>query len=164
MRINLSQMMRKWRKNMRIKILIIYFILCTLAISEFSEIKKYKSYHHNGKIFVEGSHVDGKRIGLWHKYDQEGILSEEYTYVNGESIVGVTLYRSNGIISGNGILRNGVQEGWWNYYDKEGKELIKIEFKNGIREGKVIAYSKYKAPIAIGTFKNQKLISVEILK
>ncbi len=149
---------------MKIKILIVYFVLCTLAISKFSEVKKYVSYHYNGKIFLEGSHVDGKKIGFWHKYDQDGILREEYSYVNGEKIVGVTLYSSNGIISGNGILINGLQEGWWNYYDKEGKELIKMEFKNGIREGQVIAYSKYKAPIAIGTFKNQKLITVEILK
>lgn len=149
---------------MKIKVLIIYLTLCTMIVAEFLELKKYRSYHPNGKVFIEGSHVGDKKIGYWYKYDENGVVREEYSFVSGKPIVGVTVYSEEGIVSGSGFLSRGFQEGWWSYYDSSGEKLVKIEYKKGIKDGKFIAYSEFNAPIVVGIFEKDKIINVEILK
>ncbi|MGY8984960.1 MAG: hypothetical protein ACKVHG_10270, partial [Sphingomonadales bacterium] len=47
---------------------------------------KFSSYHDNGNLEYEGCFEDGKRIGCWRFYNNDGGLSKEQNYKNGNEL------------------------------------------------------------------------------
>ena len=45
---------------------------------------KWKEYHHNGKLGLEGEYLNGIRIGKWKEYFDNGRIEFEGEYVNGK--------------------------------------------------------------------------------
>src|SRR4051812_14666692 len=46
-------------------------------------IGKYKRYYPNGKLMVEGNFDDGKKLGLFTEYHENGTPARKLNYVNG---------------------------------------------------------------------------------
>ena len=45
-----------------------------------------EEFHPNGQSKVRGNFIDGKPVGLWEYFDEDGNLTSTQTYRNGELV------------------------------------------------------------------------------
>lgn len=94
-------------------------------------------------------------------YDENGKLSVQNIFLDGEDVVSVALFQENGNIFCSGLTKNGLRDGIWQYYDTKGKLLYDVEYLNGIRDGEWKAYDKDGNIIATGYYNHGKILGLE---
>ena len=142
----------------------IFFNFTALGTSLNSSIQEYTNYYESGKLESKGTLLDGKKIGVWNFYHENGNIAEEHSYINGDSYLGLKIFNESGTIVSSGIIINGKQEGEWRYFDEKGILLIKMNFKNGVRNGIFVAYAEDGAPIVAGIFENNEIVQIDSIK
>jgi hypothetical protein len=84
--------------------------------------------------------INGKKVGEWITYHDNGTVKEIGEYINGEKIGLWEEYYNNGVICSREEYSNGRVEGkWWVFY-RSGKLEAVGKFKNDKIEGKCIRY------------------------
>lgn len=53
---------------------------------------KYRVYHHNGKMALDGAYKDTLRHGTWEEFDTDGWLQRKTRYRRGK-IIWIKIYR-----------------------------------------------------------------------
>ncbi|MGL4688091.1 MAG: toxin-antitoxin system YwqK family antitoxin [Fusobacteriaceae bacterium] len=134
------------------------------SASTTGNVREYVEHYSNGKISVKGSLADGVKFGFWYFYDENGKLREERTYINGDSLFSIKTFSENGTLISSGYVKDFLQDGEWSFYDENSLLLVTITFKKGIRDGKLVAFSKKGHPIVVGTFVNNELLNIISIK
>lgn len=88
----------------------------------------------NGTILTKGNYENGKKNGMWTYYHQDGldydnstgIISMEYTYINGVRDGIMSQYDWNGNKEFEGHLKDNRKIGTWTYYQPNG-DILKVE-------------------------------------
>jgi len=102
----------------------------------------WEFYHKNGKLKSKGSYNDNyDRIGTWEYYFDNGQLKERTTYANDKPEGKSQGWFDNGIMSVEGMYKNGEQEGEWKYFYYSGLPSKTVPFKAGKVNGKVTGYT-----------------------
>lgn len=149
---------------MKIKFLTTFFLIIFFNFSIANEIKDYVEYYNNGKIKIKGSYIGETKIGFWNYYREDGTVKNEVSYINDEESFGIKYFNEKGVISSSGLIQGGEQVGEWLYYDDEGKLLVRLNYKDGKRDGVFIAYSKEEIPIVVGIFENDLLKDIKSIR
>ena len=107
------------------------------------QYKKYTNVPFTGEIKGKGwgRVQNGKRIGPWIWYHENGQVMYEGTYMDGKQVGHWIQYYSNGQLSSKGTYMNGKREGPWAVYDSNGQKYLKGDknrqgsgtYKNGIK-------------------------------
>jgi len=92
-------------------------------------IKKYATYHDNGRVKAEGIINNGERDGEWKIFNQKGDLEKLAYFDFGELVVEretditkkLVDYHDNGRIKAEGNTFYGHRDGKWNFYNENGK-------------------------------------------
>jgi antitoxin component YwqK of YwqJK toxin-antitoxin module len=71
-------------------------------------------YYPNGTIVKKGHYYKGKKNGYWYFYTEDNNLIKEGTYIDNEA------------------------NSWWIFY--EDNRTVKIQFKNGLKDGYALFY------------------------
>lgn len=90
----------------------------------------------DGTINVIGAMINGKKEGLWIKYDDSGRLSSQETYIH-DSLTGESInYHDDGkTISSKGRVVNNQMEGEWIFYYNANTIAQKGNYENGNQIG-----------------------------
>ena len=89
-----------------------------------------------GKFFIQwnikqrGEYADGKEVGLWEFFNNDGSYSFKGQYLNGLKNGQWTSFYPSGKIKVIQFYKTGLKEGMAFYYDKEGNLIEKAIFKN----------------------------------
>lgn len=101
--------------------------------------KKFSQVPFTGRVtgLDQGLFKNGKKVGSWVRYHENGQLYEQGNY------------------------KDGKEEGVWVEYYRNGRLRSKLNFKNGKMEGKSISYNRDGTVFTVltGTYKNDKKIS-----
>ncbi|RTQ49982.1 hypothetical protein EJV47_10080 [Hymenobacter gummosus] len=82
---------------------------------------------------VSGQYANGKEDGLWQWFDQDSVLYESATYVNGQATGEYREYHANGRVKARGWLVKGLLEGKTTYFDHQGGRLNTVTYRHGNR-------------------------------
>ena len=139
-----------------VALLLIYFLIWPFILSHFLTAKFYvedsKIENWTGRVIVysdkkktiplySGRLEDGKLEGEGKEYDEDGILSYEGTFVEGQRSGMGTAYE-HGLKTYKGEFLAGVASGEGTSYDVDGNVTYQGEFSEGIQEGTGKAYKK----------------------
>ncbi len=91
------------------------------------EITDVVEHYKNGVVKVKGKSVDGKRVGLWESFFENGYKWSEVEYVNGVKKGPVVVYYQNGMMRYQGRYYNDERAGLWTFYDTTGIVLKKVD-------------------------------------
>ncbi len=95
---------------------------------------QWMAQYPNGNKRYEGSFSDGKPVGLWKRYHENGKIKAELQHSLQSNRVVAALYDEEGILYAKGIYLGTEKDSTWTYFNKEvivGTE----EYRNGKREG-----------------------------
>jgi len=104
-------------------------------ISLTPEIKDgyFEWYHANGKISQQSNFENGKHIGEYLLYHENGNLEVKTTIVNGLQNGWTVYHREDGSKHSEGNYKNGNRNGEWKYYDENGNikgtTVFKIDYE-----------------------------------
>ena len=93
------------------------------------EVGKWVGYWENGQLWYKGEYnKDGKEVGKWVSYHEN--LHGQWGWKgefndNGKKVGEWIEYYSNGQLKEKGDYKDGKKVGEWVYYDKEGNLLVK---------------------------------------
>jgi antitoxin component YwqK of YwqJK toxin-antitoxin module len=90
-----------------------------------------KSYHPNGKPFVEQMYENNKKNGYYKDHDKNGILRTETFFKNNELHGSYKSYTKNGALYTHYFYKNDKPNGEYKKFYKSGKLKIICNFKNG---------------------------------
>lgn len=122
---------------------------------------------------VDGKYYESKKLysGVYSEYDDNKMLVQQTTLVNGVADGKTTLYYPTGKIKEERIYANGKKEGLWITYLENGVKQAEAHFVNDLKDGVWIIwdengtkryYMEYKAGEKVGTWlmwdENGKLI------
>ena len=99
--------------------------------------KKYTDVPFTGKVTgkTQGSFKDGKKVGPWVGYHDNGKLESKGTFKDGKEVGPWIEYHENGQLLCKGIYKDGKMDGPWVGYNKDGTvgEIFTGTFKNGVK-------------------------------
>jgi hypothetical protein len=99
--------------------------------------KKFTEVPFTGKVTgkSQGSFKDGKNVGPWVYYHQNGQLWYKGTFKNGKENGPWVIYWDNGRLMNKGTYKNGKWDGPWVWYNKDGTvyEPMTGTYKNGVK-------------------------------
>jgi antitoxin component YwqK of YwqJK toxin-antitoxin module len=119
------------------------------AIGEYDEAKQIRTgdwivYNSYGYIVAEGKYTkDGKKMGSWKYYYDNGIISSEINYKDDELEGKYTLYHENGAIKEMGVYKKGKVDGEVKSFNVAGAPSSTSIFKNGVVEGEYLDYDDF---------------------
>ena len=93
-------------------------------------------YHINGAKWTEGDYVDGRKVGVWRTWYEDGTLNQEYNAENGPF---KSWYRS-GKVEIEGQFVNGKREGKWTFLHPNGKLYKEVTYVRDSANGPVTEY------------------------
>ncbi|MGM0463747.1 MAG: toxin-antitoxin system YwqK family antitoxin [Bacteroidota bacterium] len=101
-------------------------------------IKKYP----DGQIMYEAWFRDGKPVGEFKRYDEEGNLSSLLNYIAGTDSVKASIYHPNGYIAARGVYYKQKKTGEWHYFSEyiENHMLLKCSYRDNKIDGLSIKY------------------------
>lgn len=135
----------------------------------------YYSYYDDGSLFETGQVLNGKKVGIWTSYHENGNKKEEGLF-NGDTFKLVNAWdKKNNLIvkegSGNyisyqlesyellekGAYKNGLKEGYWETYQPNSTDIQqKANYSHGKLEGTLTSYYLNGNILAEGIMKNDK--------
>ncbi len=81
---------------------------------------------------MTGSFDEGKQVGFWFEYYDDGSLYWKLEYINGKKIDGpFQMFHKNGALKSEVIYKNDKPSTNWIYYDKDGRKEKEDVYKNG---------------------------------
>ena len=98
----------------------------------------WKSFYDNGKPFCEGKYKDDKKTGRWKCYYRSGQLLSDQETESGKNLS----YYADGKIEFEGQLKGSAKHGLWEYFYKDGKSSRKVNYKQGLQQGKERAMAR----------------------
>ncbi len=84
-------------------------------------------HYENGVVKIQGKSVDGKRVGTWESFFENGYKWSEVEYANGVKKGPVVVFYKNGMMRYQGRYYNDERAGLWTFYDTTGIVLKKID-------------------------------------
>ena len=89
-----------------------------------SDPNKYKEYHDNGTLSIEGQFDENKlRHGLWTSYYENGIKWSEMYYIHGKKHGHSLAFYPNGKPRYIGEYQNDKKYGEWTFYNDKGEKI-----------------------------------------
>ena len=95
----------------------------------------FEWYHANGKISQQSNFENGKHIGEYLLYHENGNLEAKGSYQNDELNGTFESYYPNGKLVMKTSFLDGLQNGWTVYHREDGSKHSEGNFKNGNRNG-----------------------------
>jgi antitoxin component YwqK of YwqJK toxin-antitoxin module len=96
----------------------------------------YREYYANGKVFVEGRFIRGRREGEWVFSYDSGQLNRKATYKEGQPDGSWEVFRADGTLSAKRSFKDGQRHGEWLTFDDSGKQKLSEEhYADGKRDG-----------------------------
>jgi antitoxin component YwqK of YwqJK toxin-antitoxin module len=87
----------------------------------------YREFYPDGKVFVEGQFVRGRREGQWSFWYDNGQINRKATYKQGQPDGSWEVFRADGTLSAKRSFKNGARHGEWLTYDDTGKQKLAEE-------------------------------------
>ena len=94
-----------------------------LDAEETAPVDVRKTYHKNGKTATSGTYSNGKQVGIFREYNQEG------------KVISGALYANDSIVAEGITTLQGLKEGIWKHYYPGGSLHFSGPYENGLREG-----------------------------
>jgi len=88
-------------------------------------------YHPNGKVKSKGTLKNGKRVGVWTSYFNNGIVQSENKYEKGILNGKTAAYYPNGNVQYMGLYIDNEKDDSWFFYLEDGTLDKEILFKDG---------------------------------
>ncbi|MCU0377967.1 MAG: toxin-antitoxin system YwqK family antitoxin [Bacteroidales bacterium] len=86
-------------------------------------------HHPNGKVMYEGTFIDDKPTGIFKRYDTDGNIVSELTYIGNTEEVRAMFFYPDGRKAGEGTYLNKKKEGQWKFYPStEPQYMISEEY------------------------------------
>jgi len=82
----------------------------------------------NGKKKIEGYYANGKRIGNWMAWYENGNLWSQGKYINGKRNGYSALYYPDGKVRAEGSYKDDKKTGIWSFFDEKGSLQKEIDF------------------------------------
>lgn len=116
----------------------------------------WKKFYKNQKIRYEGEFKNGKEIGVFKFYDENGsqFPSIIKTFRETTDSVAVEFYSSKGILQSKGFFIDKNRVGVWKYFFADGKIMSKEFYHQGKLEGNLINYYPNGKETEITAYKN----------
>jgi hypothetical protein len=90
-------------------------------------------YHDNGQLYSKGTIKDGKEDGPWVRYWDNGKLESKGIYKDGDRDGFWVRYYEDGQLWYKGTYKDDEKDGPWYYYNKNGKLESKGAYKDGVK-------------------------------
>ncbi|HET9055961.1 MAG TPA: tetratricopeptide repeat protein [Chitinophagaceae bacterium] len=103
---------------------------------------KYTSLHFNGKLYGEGTFVNGYFDGPFKYYYFDGSLESEQSLKFGETDGSYKNYFYGGALATEGEYKAGKKTGTWKYYKRNGKLSYTEQYENNELNGSQIFYNE----------------------
>jgi antitoxin component YwqK of YwqJK toxin-antitoxin module len=151
-------------------------VLALYSDNSFAADGGYREFHPNGKPFVTGQFKEGRQVGEWTYYFEDGQINRKTNYSNGSLDGSWEVFRADGTLAAKRSFKDGLRDGEWSTYDATGKQKLgeehyikgepdgewkswyadgrqqrQVAFKQGKRDGKSTEWDD----------KGQKLIEIE---
>ena len=110
-------------------------------------------YHINGMKWTEGDYRDGKKVGVWKVWFDNGKLAQEYNAENGP----FTSWYQSGQVESKGQFANGKRSGNWTFYHTNGKLFKEVTYVADSVDGPVTEYFDDGAKYFEGTYQMGEL-------
>jgi len=118
---------------------------------------KYQEFHPNGKPFIEGQFKEGRQVGDWTYYFENGQVNRKATYVDGKPNGSWEVHRADGTLAAKRSFKDGLRDGEWVTYDATGKQQLTEEhYAGGKEDGEWKFYFPNGKPRQQASFKNGK--------
>ena len=119
-----------------------------LVIASGLYYKKFTDVPFTGKVTgkEQGKIRNGKKVGRWKIYNENGRVGIEATYTNGKKTGSEVRYEyhENGQLCSKGNYKNGIPEdGLWKYYHENGQLSDEGIYLNGERKGEWKAFEPF---------------------
>jgi len=92
------------------------------------ELIKEINYYPNKQLQMEGEYKNNQRNGRWTYWHENGKIWSEGTFINGKSDGKRTTYFDNGKIRYVGFYKEDIRVGKWSFYDENGRLLREIDY------------------------------------
>lgn len=89
--------------------------------------KDVVEYHDNGMIKIRGKELNGKRVGKWESFYDNGYKWSENHYKDGYRDGPTVAYFKNGMMRYDGRYYNDERAGMWQFYDSTGTLLLRLD-------------------------------------
>lgn len=130
--------------------------LCLCTVTGFAQVEHKVSHYPNGNLRYEGDFKDGKPVGELRRYHENGKLSGIQTFDN-EGNSKVVCYAGSGELLAEGNYKGQKRDGLWQFYGA-GEYLFMIEtYKDGLRIGESLIFSKEGKVLQRMNYKDGKL-------
>ncbi|MBO7160155.1 MAG: toxin-antitoxin system YwqK family antitoxin, partial [Paludibacteraceae bacterium] len=130
--------------------------LCLCTVAGFAQVEHKVSHYPNGNLRYEGDFKDGKPVGELRRYHENGKLSGIQTFDN-EGNSKVVCYAGSGELLAEGNYKGQKRDGLWQFYGA-GEYLFMIEtYKDGLRIGESLIFSKEGKVLQRMNYKDGKL-------
>lgn len=120
---------------------VVFLLMFTIvgAVMAQGPIYKVKNYP-NGEKRYEGYFLNGKPVGEFKRYHENGILNVLQVFDEQRNST-VEIYAGDGSKLASGKFVNQKEEGEWLYFGEKGNVASKEFYKNGVHEGDAFIYA-----------------------
>ncbi len=115
---------------------------------------RYRKWHPNGKLSIEGTYDHGVRDGSWKFWSASGKLLGESTLDHGTGVL--TTWYANGKREASGPLVANVEHGTWTYWYDNGVVAERVELVNGHRDGSYARWYRDGGRETVGAYANDQ--------
>jgi hypothetical protein len=98
-------------------------------------------YFANGETMWEGTWKEGRKVGAWRFFYEDGTPKSETIYGDARTPTTMTFWHPNGRVSLQGPAINGSRQGTWRIWRKSGLLAEEGPFVGSVREGRWRIYS-----------------------
>lgn len=99
---------------------------------------EFLSFYDNGKLYAKGMYKDGKAVGIWEYFYENGSKFQVSEFTNGIEDGAFKTFFETGQVSSEGKMKNGKQFSDWIWYNENGTISSKAVFndhgKDGVQE------------------------------
>lgn len=142
---------------------------------------KWHGFYDNGQLRYQGQFKDGKGVGVFEYYDEQGNLKATNTFEKKSNKVLNQTFATNGTKIASGYYEDQKRSGEWKFFNekdgslirtetykdgkivgvskgyKDGRVVEEIEYVNGVKNGKYNTYYDNGSPLSVGTYKDGSL-------
>ncbi|MEM6515015.1 MAG: hypothetical protein AAF688_02450 [Bacteroidota bacterium] len=118
------------------------FLLPMLLLIIFVNVDKEfsRDYDQEGNLMSEGWMQNEKKVEFWTFYHTNGSIEKKGHYDRGKKDGYWYFYDSKENLVREGYFKNNNKDNWWTFY--ENKKKVKIQFKNGLKNGFALIYER----------------------
>jgi antitoxin component YwqK of YwqJK toxin-antitoxin module len=96
----------------------------------------YREFYPTGEKFAEGQYKDGKQVGKWTFWHENGKESRSVNFTKGQPDGTWEIFNAEGAVIAKRSYKAGKRDGIWLVYDKAGKQQLREEaYRDGTPNG-----------------------------